>query len=63
MRGSLPSARLTRLALAALSILAIGRAALGQSNAPLGDRLRIKVTVTGATAPTYAYSARAYVTW
>ena len=26
--------------------------------APLGDRLRLRVTVTGATAPTYNYSAR-----
>jgi hypothetical protein len=27
--------------------------------APLGDRLRIRVSVAGATAPTYNYSARA----
>ncbi len=26
---------------------------------PLGDRLRIVVVLTGATAPTYAYSAQA----
>jgi hypothetical protein len=28
---------------------------------PVGSQLRIKTTVTGATAPTYAYSATAIV--
>jgi hypothetical protein len=27
--------------------------------APLGDRLRLRVSIAGATAPTYNYSARA----
>lgn len=31
------------------------------ANYPIGSQLRIKTTVTGATAPTYAYSATAIV--
>lgn len=30
-----------------------------QNDIPLGDRIRVKTTVTGATAPTYAYNAEA----
>ena len=30
---------------------------------PIGDRIRIKTTVTGATAPTYAYNAELMVVW